>query len=121
MITEIFRSYKNITSVVRTRKGSDLIEVEHTIDSIDISNNVGKEVIVKYSTSLQSNGFMFTDSNGRDMILRQRDFRSTWDLDLTTEPIARNYFPVTTSAFIKDTSAQFTVLVDRAMVNFLIY
>ena len=108
------------------------------VGSIDISNGIGQEVIVRYTTNLQTKGAMFADSNGREMLLRQRDFRgdffvlssfffcayffnilffqfsATWDLDLVSQPVARNYFPVNAAATIKDASHQLTVLVDRS-------
>ena len=38
----------------------------------------GKEVIVQYSTSIDSDGKFYTDSNGRQMMLRER-FESGFD------------------------------------------
>jgi hypothetical protein len=38
-----------------------------------------------------------TDSNGRQMIQRHRNARPSWDLN-QTEPIAGNFFPMTSAA-----------------------
>ena len=78
---------------------------------------------------------MYTDSNGREMIERKRDYRPTWDLDVVDEKEARNYFPgllfffflslslfidyqyfykVNAAATIKDSNAQLSVVIDRS-------
>ena len=57
------------------------------------ANTPGLEVVTRYTTDLNSQDIFNTDSNGRFMIERRRDFRPTWDLSLT-EPVASNYFPV---------------------------
>ena len=45
---------------------------------------------------------------------RTRDFRATWQLDVT-EPVAGNYYPVTSTIAIRDASAakELAVLIDR--------
>ena len=48
---------------------------------------------VRYTSDINSGDKFLTDSNGRFMMERRRDFRPTWDLNLT-EPVASNYFPV---------------------------
>ena len=48
---------------------------------------------VRYTSDINSGDRFLTDSNGRFMIERRRNFRPTWDLNLT-EPVASNYFPV---------------------------
>ena len=73
----------------------------------------GKEVVSKFSSSIASQGQLLTDSNGREMQLRRRDYRPTWNLT-QTEPVAGNYYPVNAAAAIKDDEAQLTVLVDRS-------
>ena len=45
------------------------------------SDGVPKEIISRYTMpGVENNGRFYTDSNGRQTILRQRDFRSTWQL-----------------------------------------
>ena len=74
----------------------------------------GKEVVTRFSTSIQSAGELLTDSNGREMLHRQRNFRPTWNLS-QTEPVAGNYFPINAAAAIRDSEAQLTVLVDSSV------
>lgn len=74
---------------------------------------VGKEVVSRFSTDIKSNGELWTDSNGREMMHRKRDFRPTWDFK-QTEAVAGNYFPCGSAAAIRDANSQLTILVDRS-------
>lgn len=63
-------------------------------------DNFGKEVIMKYrSTPLVKNNQSFwTDSNGRQMMHRKKNHRFSFEFrqqDIE-EPVASNYYPVTT-------------------------
>ena len=73
----------------------------------------GKEVITRYKTNISSAEHYYTDSNGREMQTRIKNFRPTWKLNVT-EPVAGNYYPVNALAYIKDDKAQFTILTDRS-------
>jgi len=57
----------------------------------------------------------YTDSNGREMLKRVKNYRPTWNLKLE-ELIAGNYYPVTSKIALKDEKKQLklNVLVDRA-------
>ena len=67
-------------------------------------DGVGKEVIVRLSTGLASGGVLHTDSNGRDMQRRLRDFRPSWNLNTSEaagfEASAGNYYPMNAVATI---------------------
>lgn len=76
-------------------------------------SRTGKEIVSRFNTSIASAAEVLTDSNGRDMLLRKRDFRPSWDFT-QTEPVAGNYYPINSAVAIKDSTAQLTVLVDRA-------
>ena len=58
---------------------------------------------------------MLTDSNGREMMPRQRSDCKAPTFRCSPEPIAYSYFPVTTAAAIRDKHQQLTLLVDRAV------
>jgi hypothetical protein len=73
----------------------------------------GKEIISRISTNISSQGYLFTDSNGREMQTRLINHRPSWYYNVT-EPVSGNYYPVNAAAYIKDSSAQLTVLVDRS-------
>lgn len=67
----------------------------------------GKEVVSRFVSGLGSGEALYTDSNGREMQRRQLNSRPSWKLD-QTEPVAGNYFPVNTAAFVRDAAAQQT-------------
>jgi len=71
----------------------------------------GKEVVSRFATGIRSGAELYTDSNGREMQRRQRDYRPSWQLQ-QTEPVAGNYFPVNTAVFVRDAEAQLTILTD---------
>ncbi|XP_010327778.2 lysosomal alpha-mannosidase isoform X5 [Saimiri boliviensis] len=73
----------------------------------------GKEVISRFDTPLETKGRFYTDSNGREILERRRDYRPTWKLN-QTEPMAGNYYPVNTRIYITDGNMQLTVLTDRS-------
>ena len=73
----------------------------------------GHEIVSRFSSSIASNGELLTDSNGREMMLRKRNYRPTWKLN-QTEPVAGNYFPCNGAVAIKDDKVQLTVLVDSS-------
>jgi alpha-mannosidase len=47
------------------------------------------------------------------MLRRRRDRRDLWNLT-QTEPVAGNYYPLTSAAAVRDETAQLTLLLDRA-------
>lgn len=73
---------------------------------------IGKEVITRYTTKIASNGTFYTDSNGRRWMKRKLNHRASWNLT-QTEPVASNYYPVTSSIAIRDGVYQATVVTDR--------
>ena len=74
----------------------------------------GREVVSRFNTSIASAGVLLTDSNGREMLRRRRNFRPTWNFS-QTESVAGNYYPINAAVALTDaTTAQLTLLVDRA-------
>ncbi|XP_033225887.1 lysosomal alpha-mannosidase-like [Belonocnema kinseyi] len=104
-----------ISQVVRVYEGEERIEFSWLVGPIDINDGIGKEIITKYTTDFQSNGEFLTDSNGREMLQRKRNKRPTWKLDLQ-EPVAGNYYPVTTKISLSDEERKLkmAILTDRA-------
>lgn len=89
--------------------GGDAVEVEWTVGPIPIDDRIGKEIILRYDTDIQSQAKFYTDANGREVLERTRDYRPTWTYNVT-EPVSGNYYPVNSRIWIKDQSRQFTVL-----------
>lgn len=97
----------------RIFEGLSDIEMEYTIGPIPIGDNFGKEVVSRFTTNISSGTDFFTDSNGREFQHRVRDQRPDWKIDML-EPQSSNYYPVSTAMFIRDGSAQLSVVTDRA-------
>lgn len=79
------------------------------------SDNYGKEVISRFRTEINSGDLFYTDSNGREMLERKLNYRATFNYT-NEEPIAGNYYPVTSRILIQDQdkNIQFAVMNDRA-------
>ncbi|KAK0140408.1 Lysosomal alpha-mannosidase [Merluccius polli] len=102
-----------VSQVVRLHSNSKALELEWTVGPVPIEDSLGKEVFTRLDSSIRSSGIFYTDSNGREVLRRKKDFRPTWDLK-QTEPVAGNYFPINSRAFIKDDKDQLTVVTDRS-------
>ena len=107
-----------VSQVIRTYDNDPDIEFEWLIGPIPISDGIGKEIITSYTCpSLTSRNTFYTDSNGRQMIRRDKDYRPTWTLN-KTEPVSENYYPVNSRiSVVNQNSGQFeqmTILTDRS-------
>lgn len=90
------------------------MDVEWTVGQVPMWDGVGKDVIVRYSSGLDSGDVFYTDSNGREMLRRVRNARPTWAWQ-ATEAVAGNYYPLTAAAAVRDAAGtEFAVLIDRA-------
>jgi len=54
-----------ISQVVRIYKESHHAEFEWLVGPIPIDDNVGKEVITRFTSDIKSDEIFYTDSNGR--------------------------------------------------------
>jgi lysosomal alpha-mannosidase len=88
------------------------IEFEWTIGSIPIDDKIGKEIILRYDTDIQSASKFYTDANGREVLERKRDFRPTWNYTVS-ENVSGNYYPVNSRIWIKDQQKQLTILTGK--------
>ncbi|NXK70794.1 MA2B1 mannosidase, partial [Sylvietta virens] len=114
LVQELHQNFSAWCSqVLRLRPGQPYLELEWTVGPIPVSDGLGKEVISRFETPLRTAGRFYTDSNGRQVLERRRDYRPTWNLS-QSEPVAGNYYPVNTRIFIKDQKVQLTVLTDRS-------
>lgn len=114
LVEEIHQSFGPFVSqVIRLYKDASYAEFEHTIGPIPVTDDIGKEIITRFDTSIESGGIFYTDANGREIKERVRDHRETWSLNIT-EPVSENYYPVNSRIFINDSTTQLTVLSDRS-------
>ena len=120
LVTEVRQKFADwATQTVRVRKGSEMVELEWTVGPIPIDDNMGKEIISRFETDLDSQELVYTDANGREFQERLKNYRRTWDLrngNGESEPVSGNYYPITAGAYIKDANKglQLTVLTDRS-------
>eukprot|EP00850_Spirogloea_muscicola_P004147 SM000017S02887 [mRNA] locus=s17:887138:900859:+ [translate_table: standard] len=105
-----------LSQVVRVHKGEDHAEVEYTVGPIPIDDNLGKEVITRLTTNMDTGNVFFTDSNGRDYIKRALNYREDWELNVT-QPVAGNYYPVNAGMYMSDThkDLELSILTDRSL------
>ncbi|CAF4849405.1 unnamed protein product, partial [Rotaria magnacalcarata] len=76
-------------------------EFEWTIGPIPIDDYIGKEIVVRYDTDIQSKSTYYTDANGREVLERKVDYRPTWNYTVN-ENISGNYYPISSRIWIKD-------------------
>ena len=121
LYNEVHQVYNDwLSQTIRLYTNSTNIEFEWQVGPIFVDDG-GKEVISKFSSDITSNGFFTTDSNGRQLIKRQRDYRK--DLPdyylLLGEKVTSNYYPINTRVFIADElndkeNRQLTIVTDRS-------
>jgi len=108
-VTEVHQTFADwAVQVVRLRQDSPLVELEWTVGPVPIKDGLGKEVVSRYTSSVQSGDRYFTDSNSREFQPRRRVPASA-----TSEFVAGNYYPLSTAAYIEDDDVSLSVLVDR--------
>lgn len=113
---EVYQTFGSfLAQSLRLYKEKPFIEIEYTLGPIDVSDFIGKEIVLKFKTDLKSDSEFFTDANGREILRRRRQKENTWDQKLE-EPVSGNYYPVNSRVFIQDkfSDSQFTVLTDRS-------
>ena len=90
-------------------ENASTIEMEWTVGPVPIDDNIGKEIIIRYDTDIDSASKYYTDANGREVLERIRDYRPTWNYTVF-ENVSGNYYPINSRIWIKDQQRQFTVL-----------
>ncbi|XP_053622744.1 lysosomal alpha-mannosidase-like [Plodia interpunctella] len=101
--------------VMRLYRRDPVIELEWQVGPVPIADGVGKELFIRYTTNLQSQGTFYTDSNGRQTVKRIRNRRYTYE-PMSPDHLAGNIYPVTSKIYIEDElkNIRFSVFNDRA-------
>jgi len=102
-----------LTQTIRLVGESPFVEFKFNIGSIPIDDHVGKEIISRFTTNIDSYQTSYTDSNGREMQQRIRNYRATWPYQVN-QPVSGNFYPVNAVAYIRDSQRQMTILNDRS-------
>ncbi len=92
--------------------GGEVVDVEWIVGPIPIGDNIGKEIIMRYDTDIQSQAKYYTDANGREVLERTRDSRPTWNYTVV-ESVSGNYYPINSRIWIKEANRQLTVLTGK--------
>jgi lysosomal alpha-mannosidase len=101
-----------VSQEVSLYRNQSAIEFEWTVGPIPINDNLGKEIIIRYSTDIESGSKYYTDANGREVLERIRDHRPTWHY-VVDEPISGNYYPINSRIWIQDRDRQLTILTGK--------
>jgi lysosomal alpha-mannosidase len=88
---------------------AEIAEIDWIVGPIPIDDNLGKEIIMRYDTDIQTNGLFYTDANGRQVLERRRDYRSSYNYTVY-ENVSGNYYPIPSRISIKDNQRQMTIL-----------
>lgn len=68
-------------------------EIESYVNSINIDDNQGKEIIIIVDTDINNEKTFYTDSNGLDLQKRILNYRPSWNLTVI-QKVPENYYPV---------------------------
>jgi len=88
---------------------AEIAEIDWIVGPIPVDDNIGKEIIMRYDTDIQTDGIFYTDANGREVLQRKRDYRSSYNYTVY-ENVSGNYYPVASRIWIKDNQRQLTIL-----------
>eukprot|EP00341_Mesodinium_pulex_P009481 CAMPEP_0116942478 /NCGR_PEP_ID=MMETSP0467-20121206/34622_1 /TAXON_ID=283647 /ORGANISM="Mesodinium pulex, Strain SPMC105" /LENGTH=68 /DNA_ID=CAMNT_0004625489 /DNA_START=2996 /DNA_END=3202 /DNA_ORIENTATION=+ len=65
---------------LRIVRNQNEVRIDAIVGNIDIADKQGKEVILNIDTDVSNGKKQFTtDTNGLGTMVRQTDFRATWD------------------------------------------
>ncbi|KAI4470603.1 alpha-mannosidase [Holotrichia oblita] len=102
IVEEVHQVFNNwIRQIIRVYKNENYIEFDWLVGPIALINDLGVEVVTQFVTKRLSNGVFYTDSNGKQMVKRIRNFREMYTYT-DEEPISGNYYPITSNIVLKD-------------------
>ena len=91
-------------------------EIESHIDSIPVTDNIGKEITMNFAAvGYNNNKTFYTDSNGLEEQTRILNYRPTWPL-VVNEEVSGNYYPVNSHIGLQDINSKkkMTIVTDRS-------
>jgi lysosomal alpha-mannosidase len=76
VVSEVRQVWNNwVSQVVRLFNGADFVEFESTVGPITFDDDLGKEVITRFDTNLNTQQLWYTDSQGLEMQQRKFNYR----------------------------------------------
>ncbi|XP_033165515.1 lysosomal alpha-mannosidase isoform X2 [Drosophila mauritiana] len=103
-----------ISQVIRIYEDVNRVEFEWLVGPVPIDDELGKEIVTIFKSGISSGGVFYTDSNGREMMKREKDKREDFSPDLSEQPVSGNYYPVTSRMALQDSSKRMVLLNDRS-------
>lgn len=118
LVQEVHQKFKEsyIDQIIKLDPEKEFVEFEFVVGPIPVYDDmIGKEIVARYTTDLNSKGIFYTDSNGRQLLQRQWNYRPTWNYQVN-EPISGNFYPVNSRIIINDKkqNLEMTILTDRS-------
>jgi len=104
-----------VSEEVNLYSNSSGIEIDWRVGPIPVEDNIGKEIIIRYSSHIKSQSKYYTDANGREVLERTRNHRPSWPY-VVDEPISGNYYPINSRIWVKDNDRQLTILTGKKIV-----
>ncbi|XP_026842967.1 lysosomal alpha-mannosidase [Drosophila persimilis] len=115
LVKEVHQQFNEwISQVIRIYEGVNRVEFEWLIGPIPTDEDTGREIVTLFYSEISSNGVFYTDSNGREMIRREKDKREDFTPDLSRQPTSGNYYPVVSRIALQDSNKRIALLNDRA-------
>ncbi|XP_041674563.1 lysosomal alpha-mannosidase-like [Drosophila eugracilis] len=115
LVKEVHQHFNEfISQVIRIYEGRNIVEIEWLVGPIPVEEEFGNEVVITFTSEIASNGVFYTDSNGRELIRREKDKREDFNSELDRQPTAGNYYPITSRIALQDSNKRIAVLNDRA-------
>jgi lysosomal alpha-mannosidase len=98
-----------VETVVTLKKTSDDLQPSITHFVKGLWGNVGKELVVVYDSPLRSDSFI-TDTNSLHNLTRTANYKPDYEFS-PSEPVAGNYYPITSFLAIRDNATNETLAV----------
>ncbi|CAH0546121.1 unnamed protein product [Brassicogethes aeneus] len=113
-VVQVFNDY--IKQIIRVYKapGHNYVEFDWLVGPLPNLTlpNMGNEVITRFTVAdFDNKNVFYTDSNGRQLMRREINKRPDYTYNHTYEPIASNYYPVTSRILIRDEAKNLEVAI----------
>jgi len=121
VVSELYQDFSYwVSQRVRVWAGEETVDFEWTVGPVPADDGLGKEVITRYDTGINSNTVSYTDSNGRDAMRRVRNARPNLPNYDVKEPVADNYYPINVFQYLKsadDVGPTLSIITDRSQAG----
>ncbi|XP_039500014.1 lysosomal alpha-mannosidase [Drosophila santomea] len=115
LVKEVHQRFSDyISQVIRISEDKPYVEFEWLVGPIPVEEDFGTEVVTIFSSEIASEGVFYTDSNGRELIRREKNQREDFTPELAVQPTSGNYYPITSRIALQDSKKRLAILNDRA-------